>query len=300
MLARIERRAREILGLREQALILPYRDYQKQVDSYFDSMSSYWAEIYNTRSVDGVIYQQRMMVVLEWIDDLALPKGARILEVGCGAGLTTIELARRAYMVDAIDSSEAMVELALRNASESGAAGRVKVFHGDANLLPFEDDTFTLALAMGVIPWLESPDTLVHELARVIKPGGYVILSSDNIMRLNYLVDPFRNPTLAPLRRLLKRTLEKAKLRKPRADSGLVHMHTTSYIDRVLSRNRLGIKKAFTLGFGPFSFLGCSLLPESVGIRLHHRLQALADRGIAGLRSAGHQYVVLARNHRTL
>jgi hypothetical protein len=54
------------------------------------------------------------------------------------------------------------------------------------------------------------------------------------------------------------------------------------------------------LGFGPFSFLGRTLLPDPLGIRLHHRLQALADRGVAGLRSTGSQYVVLARKHRTL
>ena len=61
---------------------MSYRGYQEQVDSYFDSRSSYWAEIYNTQSVEGVIYQQRMAAVLEWIDDLTLPWESRILEVG--------------------------------------------------------------------------------------------------------------------------------------------------------------------------------------------------------------------------
>jgi hypothetical protein len=134
-------------------------------------------------------------------------------------------------------------------------------------------------------------------MARVVKPEGYVFLNSDNLMRLNNLIDPRRNPALAPLKLLLKRTFEKAALRKPRLD--LIHMHTTTYIDRVLSRNRLEIEKAFTLGFGPFSFLGRTLLPHSIGIRLHSWLQALADHGVVGLRSTGSQYVVLARKRRT-
>jgi ubiquinone/menaquinone biosynthesis C-methylase UbiE len=278
----------------------PYRDHQEQADSYFDSRSSYWEEIYNAQSVQGVIHQQRMAVVLKWIDGLALPRGSRILEVGCGAGLTMIELAHRGYVVDGIDSSEAMIDLALRNAIEADVGDRVKVFRGDANSLPFADDMFTLVLAMGVIPWLESPSTAVREMARVVKPGSYVITNSDNLLRLSYLIDPLRNPALAPLRSLLKRILEKARLRKPHADSGLVHMHTTSYMDRVFSQNRLKVEKAMMLGFGPFSFLGRTLLPDPLGIRLHHRLQALADRGVAGLRSTGSQYVVLARKHRTL
>jgi hypothetical protein len=72
-------------------------------------------------------------------------------------------------------------------------------------------------------------------------------------------------------------------------------MHTTSYIDRVFSQNRLEIKKAFTLGFGPFSFFGRTLLPDSTGIKLHRWLQALADRRVAGLRSTGSQYLLLAK-----
>ena len=279
---------------------LPRCNYQEQVDSYFDSRSSYWAEIYNARSVEGVIHQQRMAMVLEWTDHLALPKRSRILEVGCGAGLTTIELVRRGYVVDAIDSSERMVERALQGVIESGVEDHVNVFLGDVNSLAFENDVFALVLAMGVIPWLESPGPAVREMARVVKPSGCVITNSDNLMRLNYLIDPLRNPALAPLRGLLKRTLETAGLRKPRVESGLVHMHTTSYIDRVFLQNRLEIEKSATLGFGPFSFLGRTLLPESLGIRLHHRFQALADHGVAGLRSTGSQYLLLARKRQSL
>lgn len=275
------------------------QDYQERVDSYFDSRSSAWEEIYSARNVQGVIHQTRMAVVLRWIDNLALPKGSRILEVGCGAGVTTVELARRGYVVDAVDSSEAMVERARRNAIESEVDGRVRVFRGNANSLPFENNLFDLVLAMGVIPWLELPDTPVREMARVLRPDGYVIFNSDNLMRLNHLIDPHRNPALAPLRRFLKHALRRAGLRKNHLAPKLVHMHTTWYIDRVVSENRLKMERAVTLGFGPFSFLGRTLLPDSVGIRLHHRLQTLANRGVPGVRSTGSQYLVLAKKTQT-
>ena len=77
-------------------------------------------------------------------------------------------------------------------------------------------------------------------------------------------------------------------------------MYTTRYIDRVFLQNRLEIEKTMMLGFGPFSFLGRTLLPDSLGIRLHRRLQALADRGVVGLRSTGSQYLVLARRRQDL
>ena len=283
-----------MLGRRVRATVLPYRDHQKQVDSYFDSVSSYWAEIYNARSVEGVIYQDRKALVLQWVDELELPEDARILEVGCGAGLTTIELARRGYVVDGIDSSEAMVERARHNALESGIGDRVKVFRGDAYSLQFENDVFSLVLAIGVIPWLESPGTAVHEMSRVTKPGGHVILTSDNRARLHHLLDPRGNPVLGPLRRSLKGILERKGLRKT-PSSVPSHYYSNSYVDRLIFRNHLEKVKGVTLGFGPFSFLGRTLLPNSAGIELHHRLQALAHRGVAVIRSTGSQYLILAR-----
>jgi len=263
-------------------------------------MSSTWTKIYSAPTVYGVIHQHRMAVVLDWIDELALPKGSRILEVGCGAGFTAVELGRRGYTIDAMDSSEAMVERASRNAIESDVDNRVRVFRGDVHSLPFENDLFDLVLAMGVIPWLESPATPVQEMARVLRPGGYVIFTSDNLIRLNHLIDPRRNPALAPLRRILKYALHRARLRKPHMAPNLVHMHTTWYMDRIVSQNRLQTEKAITLGFGPFSFLGRRLLPESLGIRLHHRLQRLADHGVPGVRSTGSQYLILAKKPRAL
>jgi ubiquinone/menaquinone biosynthesis C-methylase UbiE len=274
---------------------LTYHDHQARVDSYFDARSSDWAEIYSTRTVHGVIHQRRMAVVLEWIDDLALPKGSRILEIGCGAGFTAVELGRRGYTIDAMDSSETMVERARRNAIESEVDDRVRVFRGDVNSLPFGGELFDLVIAMGVLPWLASLETPVREMARVLRPNGYVIFSSDNLLRLNYLMDPRRNPALAPLKRLLKHALERARIRKSRKAPQLVHMHTTWHIDRVVSESRLQTEKAITLGFGPFSFLGRTLLPDPAGIRWHHRLQTLADRGVPGVRSTGSQYLVLAK-----
>jgi SAM-dependent methyltransferase len=175
----------------------------------------------------------------------------------------------------------------------------VKVFRGDAHSLPFEDDLFNLVFAISAIPWIESPDTAVGEMARVVKPGGYVILTSDNLARLNHLLDPRWNPALGPLRRFLKRTLERAGLRKPRSFVPS-RLHSASYVDRIISESGLEKTKALTLGFGPFSFLGRTLLPDSLGIRLNYLLQALADRGVPGICSTGSQHLVLARKRKGL
>ncbi len=90
---------------RPQVEALSERDYQDQVASYFDASSLYRVKIYGAQRVHDLIHKQRAAVVLEWMEDLGLPLDSRILEVGCGAGLTTIELAHCGYVVDDIDSS---------------------------------------------------------------------------------------------------------------------------------------------------------------------------------------------------
>jgi hypothetical protein len=52
------------------------------------------------------------------------------------------------------------------------------------------------------------------------------------------------------------------------------------------------------VGFGPFSFWSREPLSDVAAIRLHERLQALADRGVPVLRSTGWQYVLSARKQR--
>lgn len=273
---------------------LPDGDHHKRVGSYFDSISSYWQDIYSAGNLEGEIYRHRQAVALAWIDELALPTGARVLDVGCGAGLMMVELARRGYAVDGIDMSDAMVERALRNAVASGVGDRVNVFRGDVHSLPLENKAFDLVLAIGVVPWLESPATGVREMARVVTPGGYVLLTSDNRARLTHLLDPRLNSALGPLRRSIRHLLEVIGLRG--LPSLVPHeFHSASYVDRLIFESRLQKAKAATVGFGPFSFLGRRLLPDSVEMSLNRRLQELADRGVVGIRSTGSQYLVLTR-----
>ena len=78
------------------------------------------------------------------------------------------------------------------------------------------------------------------------------------------------------------------------------HFHSISYIDLLVFQNRLEKVKAATLGFGPFSFLGRTLLSDSLGIKVNRRLQALADHGVPGISSTGSQYLVLARKRQSL
>src|SRR5262245_43708597 len=165
---------------------------QDWTDAYFGGRSAYWDEIYTQSGFQGLIYRKRMQAAIAWIDALCLDPGAKVLEVGCGAGWATLELARRGYDVLSTDSSADMVAQAWRRIAEAGFDVAMSV--SDVHDLPYAAGTFELVLALGVVPWLHSPQRAVGQMAHVLAPGGHLILSADNRMRLNGLIEPAENP----------------------------------------------------------------------------------------------------------
>lgn len=265
---------------------------QEQVNAYFQSQASFWKDIYTTGDVVARIYQHRHETALAWIDGLALSPGSRVLEVGCGAGFMSIELARRGLRVDAIDSTEVMLEQARQHAEASGVTLSLNI--GDATALSFDENSFDLIVALGVIPWLEHPELALQEMARVTKPGGHVVFSADNRVRLNALLDPLLNPLLAPLKRGVKLVLDRARLRRLSSKDIGATLHSRRFINDAVKRGGLRVSKSKTLGFGPFTLFRRTIIPESPGTRLHARLQSLADRNVFIFRATGAHYLVLA------
>jgi SAM-dependent methyltransferase len=263
------------------------------VRGYFDRWARYWSDVYGEEDqLAGLIYGERMQAALSWIDDLGLPPGSRVLEVGCGAGLATVELCRRGFEVEANDLSEEMVALAARRVADAGLGELAVVRLADVHELPDESGSYTLVVALGVLPWLHSPDRALAELARVLAPDGHLVATVDNRKRLARVLDPSENPLVAPL----VETRRSARRRRgwepfapdPRRD-------LPAEFDRQLVAAGLVPQRRTTLGYGPFTFRGRPLLPDRVGIRLHTRLHALAGERIPRLRRYGWDYLFSAR-----
>jgi 2-polyprenyl-3-methyl-5-hydroxy-6-metoxy-1,4-benzoquinol methylase len=268
---------------------------QEKVDAYFQSRSSFWKDIYGGSGVLAEILRDRHAAVLDWIDGLALPPGSQVLEVGCGAGLMAVALAQRGLRVKAIDIVEPMVEQTRRHAEESGIANLLSADVGDAHALAFDNESFDVVLAIGVIPWLEQPELAMREIARVTKPGGYAILATANRKALPSLLDPLYNPYLAPLRQRVKHALERIGLWSRSSDRPLsMTYHDCGFVDAYLAGIGLIKTRGMTRGF-EFWLLRHKILPEPFAIALHHRLQHICDLNLPGFRSLGIAYFVLTR-----
>jgi 2-polyprenyl-3-methyl-5-hydroxy-6-metoxy-1,4-benzoquinol methylase len=96
--------------------------------------------------------------------------GKRVLEIGCGMGLHTQQLAERGAVVTAIDLTDPAVEATRLRLNLAGLAGRVQ--QSDAEALPFEDEEFDLVWSWGVIHHSSRTARIIREIARVLDREG--------------------------------------------------------------------------------------------------------------------------------
>lgn len=111
-------------------------------------------------------------VAVKYLDWLAQPVGLHWLDVGCGNGAFTEELIRHSMpaKVDAIDASSDQ----LRHAASRLSNNIVEFREGDAQTLQFTDNSFDVASMALVISFVPDARKAVHEMVRVVRPGGMV------------------------------------------------------------------------------------------------------------------------------
>jgi len=114
---------------------------------------------------------------VDFVDFIGIEPGMQVLEIGCGDGILTVDghLAARVGptgRVVAIDPSMSMLRQAEKKAREA-ALDWVQFLPGQAEEIPFPDNTFDVVIAAAVLHLTEIPRAL-QEMRRVVRPGGVV------------------------------------------------------------------------------------------------------------------------------
>ena len=104
--------------------------------------------------------------------------GERILEVGPGIGIHSVPVAAALApdgRLDIIDLQQAMLDDVMKRATEAGV-GNITPQLGDAQALPYPDDTFDGAYLLGVLGEIPDGQAALRELHRVVRPGGRLVV----------------------------------------------------------------------------------------------------------------------------
>lgn len=110
-------------------------------------------------------------------------RGQEVLEVGCGAGVDLARFAKGGARVTGVDLAASAIDLTKANFSQQGLQGDFRVADGEH--LPFQDNTFDVVYAHGVVQYTANPQRLIDECRRVLKTDGRAIIQVYN--RISWL-----------------------------------------------------------------------------------------------------------------
>jgi ubiquinone/menaquinone biosynthesis C-methylase UbiE len=124
----------------------------------------------------GQIAQITAQEAEQFVERLAVPSGARVLDVACGTGNTAVPAARAGAEVTGVDIATNLLEQAQKRAASERL--KIRFQEGDAEELPFPDHSFDMVITMFGAMFAPRPERVANELLRVCKPGGQIAMAN--------------------------------------------------------------------------------------------------------------------------
>jgi SAM-dependent methyltransferase len=183
----------------------------------YDRESEAWA-----RRRDEPQHRELVERTVEQLTKVVAPPGP-VVDLGCGPGAHSLELARRGYDVVGVDSSPRMVEVARSRAAREVTHATFDVNDVDGPL-SFADASLDGALAILVVQHLSHPTAFVGEIRRCLRPGGFLLLTA-----------PTRDTSSLTTQGLYWRLRAACYQRVP----GVVSFHDTNSLPRLVEESGL-------------------------------------------------------------
>jgi phosphatidylethanolamine/phosphatidyl-N-methylethanolamine N-methyltransferase len=130
-----------------------------------------WAPVYDV--VFGAVFERGRRAAIAAAESI----GGRILEVGVGTGISLPDYSRKNRLCG-VDISEPMLRKANERVATLGLTNVEGLWVMDAEHLDFPDASFDVVVAQYVITTVPNPEATLDEFARVLKPGGEIVLVS--------------------------------------------------------------------------------------------------------------------------
>lgn len=146
-----------------------------------DIDAPYFQKVYsgNYSSPQSEVFLYGRNMILEELELVlnALPKGSKVLDVGCGTGHLTNWIKSKGFEVYGLEASDAMFQLATHNFPE------IDFKQGISSKLPYQDNYFDLIIAVEVLRYLDDAEneTTYKDFYRVLKNGGKIFVTHVNL-----------------------------------------------------------------------------------------------------------------------
>lgn len=141
------------------------RDIAEEQAAYFRMM----ADLDFTKHIGGIAASSELATLC------GLGAGDLVLDVGCGVGITTVNLVRQyECRVLGVDYTPSIVSRAEARARGEHVEGQTAFQVGDAQCLPYANNVFDAVIAESVLSFVPDRQQAVDEMVRVTRPGGHV------------------------------------------------------------------------------------------------------------------------------
>jgi ubiquinone/menaquinone biosynthesis C-methylase UbiE len=137
----------------------------------FDSQAAAYDRWYDT-PLGQLVDRVEKEAVFDLLPEL---QGRRVLEVGCGTGNISLELARRGAQVVGLDVSGPMLAVAQHKAHRQGLS--LPLIRSLAGYLPFPEAAFNGVISILTLDFIPDRPGAVREMVRVLRPGGFLMLA---------------------------------------------------------------------------------------------------------------------------
>lgn len=160
--------AREPFLADREALQTVRQTRAQSAESYFSDIAENWDQLRALHYPESDIEQ----AILEQVEDQRFD---RIVDLGTGTGRMLTLLAPLAKEAEGLDMSHHMLTVARANLNRADVRN-ARVRQGDVTATPFEADSADLVVVHQVLHYLENPESVLTEAARILRPGGRLLL----------------------------------------------------------------------------------------------------------------------------
>lgn len=261
---------------------------------HYDGKASTWRDVYISRDPYARRIQRRRDAIVAAFQKQLKGRRAMILDAGCGTGEIAGRLSALGHLVVGLDLSTEML-LEAQQLVREGKPLPLLV-RGSLLNLPFRSGQFDATVSAGVMEHIMprrvgerfvDPEVLaIRELARILKPNGFMVITGSNLFRVHWLLDPRQLLRALRHRRQGRYRMEdgpKLPVNHPAdalsaTDVSWSRRRTAREMRRFLDSQNLGILDWTGIGFGPFTFFGLHVVSFERSVKISEKLERMIQR----------------------